>query len=379
MEALAAALIRTLSTVVGTAKAGRTVPDPRSVRRIVVCQMSGVGDLLFMTPALRALHALYPAAGIDVITYNPSHAAFLFRLPYVRQHCRFRLFDIRLGRFWTSSFRKALEEPIRFLRDPVCDLFVGFHWSWLPQWTLLELWMAWRSSARFSIGVNPPEAGRRSVYDRFLPESRLGDRHCRDFFMDVVGLVGDGGKDLSMEFPLLPEEIEAARQRLRSTLPLCPKVVCLHPGATHAYQRWPVEAYVELATRLQAAGCGIVLVGTGQERSLTARIASALRADAVLDAAGTTSLFELGALIHASDLFIGNDSGPLHIAVARRRPAVGIVHRGSDPRFYRYHPEEAVIILDAGPSGWGMKDKEVIREWGISVDDVWSKVRTLLS
>jgi hypothetical protein len=70
-------LIRLLSLLGHVVRGGKSPPNPLSVRRIVVCQMSGVGDLLFATPALRALHTLYPAAGIDVITYNPDHVAVL--------------------------------------------------------------------------------------------------------------------------------------------------------------------------------------------------------------------------------------------------------------------------------------------------------------
>ena len=382
--ATARVLARALAASSRTARARVTPPAPDGVRRIVVLQMSGVGDLLLITPALRALHRRYPGARIDLVTYRLANAPFVFRLPYAGRGCEFPLFDLRLRDVWRASFRRALRGPVAFARAEPTDLWVSFHHPWLPQWVLLELWLAARSGARFRVGVTPDWLPGPGVFDRALPESRLGDRHYRPFFLDVVGLLGAPGdqacgeppKDVAAEFPLEAHETAAARARVAGALPGRRPVVCLHPGASHVAQRWPADRFRDLALRLVADGCGIVLIGTDAERRVLTPLLAALPPGTWLDGVGGTSLIDAAALVDASDLFIGNDSGPLHIAVARGRPAIGLVGRGQ-PRYYGYEPGEAVILINPGDPGPD-RGKDHAIDWRLGVDEVHAAARRLL-
>ena len=370
-------LIRLLSLGAGALRGRRSPPAPASVRRIVVLQMSGVGDLLLITPALRALRKLYPEARIDLITYKLGNAAFLFRLPNMGRGCEFPLFDLEVNRAWTPSFWRGLARPIRFLRQEPCDLYVSFHHTWLPQWYLFELWVAARAGARFAVGINPNHVGGPGVFDRAVPESLLGDRHYRPFFLDVVRLLGEAGDDLAMECPLEPDEVRQAKDRLARSLPECRRILCLHVGATHAAQVWPIERYHKLARRCCEDGYGLVLIGALNERAQTDEVARGLPPNRVLNVAGATTLFEMAAFIAASDLFIGNDSGPMHVAIALRKPTIGLIGPGL-ARYHRYDPAEAVmlrnpVVLDI------RNEKNRIFPWVVTVDEVYDKARALLA
>ncbi len=369
-------LIRLLSLGAERLRRRRPPPPPASVRRIVILQMSGVGDLLLITPALRALRRLYPEARIDLITYQLGNAAFLLRVPKMGRGCEFPLFDLELKRVWTPSFWRDLAKPVRFLRQEPCDLYVSFHHTWLPQWYLFELWVAARSDARFAIGINPDYVGGPGVFDRAVPESLLGDRHYRPFFLDVVRLLGEAGDDLATECPLEPDEVRQAGDRLARALPGCRRILCLHVGATHAAQVWPIERYHKLARRCCEDGCGLVLIGAPSERAQTDAVARGLPPNRVLNVAGETTLFEMAAFIAASDLFIGNDSGPMHVAIALRKPTIGLIGPGL-ARYHRYAPEEAVmlrnpVVLDV------RHEKDRIFPWAITVDEVYAAARKLL-
>jgi len=369
-------LIRLLSFASQTARGLREPPPREEVSRIVVLHMSGIGDLLLITPALRALRRLYPRAHMDLITYRLSNAAFLFRSPGVWRGCEFPLFDLDIKWAWTRGFWKALERPVRFIRQEPCDLYVSFHHCWLPQWHLLELWLAARSGARYKVGINPDFVRSPGVFDRALPESRLGDRHYRPFFLEVVGLLGEAGKDLSLEFPLEPGEVLNAKEAIRTALPGKRRIICLHVGATHAAQLWPLDRFIELAKRFETDGDGLVLLGTEEERDLTGRLAASLPSGTVLNVAGKTTLFQMAAFIDASDLFIGNDSGPMHVAIARRRPTMGLIGPGR-PRYHRYEPDEAVMLLNPVP--FDIRDqKDAAFPWAITVDEVHAAAKGLL-
>lgn len=372
----ARALIRLLSFTSQAARGLREPPPPEEVSRIVVLQMSGIGDLILITPALRSLRRLYPRAHIDLITVSLANAAFLFRLPAVRQGCEFPLFDLELKRAWTRGFWRALARPVRFTRQEPCDLYVSFHHCWLPQWYLLELWLAARSRARYKVGINPDYVKSPGVFDRALPDSQLGNRHYRPFFLEVVGLLGEAGKDLSMEFPLEPGEVRNAQEAIRTALPVKRRIVCLHVGATYASKFWPLYRFIELAKRFATDGDGLVLIGTKEERCLTERLAASLPSGTVLDVAGKTTLFQMAAYIDASDLFIGNDSGPMHVAIARRKPTIGLIGPGR-PRYHRYEPDEAVMLLNPVPFDIGDR-KDAAFPWAITVDEVYAAARDLL-
>lgn len=369
-------IIRLLSMLSRVVRGRKPSPAPESVRRIVAFQMSGVGDLLLITPALRALHRVYPRATIDIVTYSVRNAAFLFRFPYVGEGCEFPLFDLELRRMWSASFWRALMKPIRFMRKTPADIYISFHHTWLPQWYLLELWLAVCSRARFRVGINPDYVSGSGVFDRSVPESFLDGRHYRPFFLDVVGLLGDCGKDFATECPLDPQEIETARDRIRRALPTRRRVVCLHVGATHSAQLWPVERFKELAKRLVADGCGIVLVGTKDEDSLAVQVVEGLPHGSYLNTTGTTDLFQMAALIDVAHLFIGNDSGPMHVAIARRRPTIGLIGPGK-PRYHLYEPHEAVILKNA-VSRDIVDRKESCYPWAITVEEVYGKAQELL-
>jgi heptosyltransferase-3 len=109
------------------------------------------------------------------------------------------------------------------------------------------------------------------------------------------------------------------------------EVVVVHVSAGNPFRRWPEPAFISLVSELAAATPArrIVLSSGPSDRQAAARIGRAARqalgpaADRVLDI-GEFDLAELRALVERSRLFIGGDTGPLHIAATTSTPIVGI-------------------------------------------------------
>ncbi|MDQ1650312.1 MAG: hypothetical protein QOG60_2369, partial [Frankiaceae bacterium] len=101
-------------------------------------------------------------------------------------------------------------------------------------------------------------------------------------------------------------------------------LVAVHPGATDPRRRWPIERHMAVAASLPAAR--FVLLGGPDEAPLTAaaREAAAGLGLEVADLAGTTGLGGLLGLLARADLFLGNDSGPRHLAEAVGTPTVAV-------------------------------------------------------
>ena len=109
------------------------------------------------------------------------------------------------------------------------------------------------------------------------------------------------------------------------------ELIVAHVSAGNPFRRWPEPAFTELLTRLaQESPLRRIVVSSGpSDREASARIISAARqrlgeaGTRILDF-GEFDLAELRALIGRSRLFVGGDTGPLHIAATTRTPIVGI-------------------------------------------------------
>jgi ADP-heptose:LPS heptosyltransferase len=122
--------------------------------------------------------------------------------------------------------------------------------------------------------------------------------------------------------------------------------VLLHPGvsAFGAFKAWRIEGYAALARALRAERGSRVLVAWGgdKERAAALRVVELSRGSAEL-APRTGSILDLAALLRRSELFVGADSGPLHLAAALGTPVVGL-YGPKDPRTYGPYWANASVV-----------------------------------
>ena len=118
--------------------------------------------------------------------------------------------------------------------------------------------------------------------------------------------------------------------------------ITLHPGAAWRPRAWRAERYAALADRLTASyGIPFAVVGLPSERDVEERMRDALKNARVAWLFGVLSLPEIAALLRASRLFIGNDSGLAHLAAACGTPVVSLFGP-QDPR--RFAPRSAQAL-----------------------------------
>jgi len=113
-------------------------------------------------------------------------------------------------------------------------------------------------------------------------------------------------------------------------------IVCMAPGSRWPMKRWAAENYAELARRIAfELDYHVVLLGDAGDAAETARIARGI-SDRVTDLAGRTGILETAAVIERSVLFIGNDSGLMHLAEAVGVPVIALF--GPTVEAFGYYP-----------------------------------------
>ena len=163
-------------------------------------------------------------------------------------------------------------------------------------------------------------------------------------------------------------------------------LIGIHPGGNWEYKLWSAEKYAQLATALAIEKNASILLFAGpNERKLQAQVADKMETPPILVESG--KLREVAALIAACDLYIGNDTGPMHIAAAVRTPVVALFGSTNHIRSGPYGDKHTVVQsgLDLGcnpchpgrnPGGCGAGSCAVID--GITVEQVLDAVNRLV-
>lgn len=155
------------------------------------------------------------------------------------------------------------------------------------------------------------------LVERFDPSRPAHSVHNQARLLEAVGI--DGAEP--PPYPPLPAAAFAVTPRLEPLMGVRPKAV-LHLGAGNLFRDWGEEHFAELAQRLTAEGVAVVLVGgSAVERRRGERLR---RLENVHDLTGPLSLRELLALVASASVYVGADSGPLHVASLTATPLVAL-------------------------------------------------------
>ena len=290
---------------------------------ILLLRLRLIGDVVFTTPIPRALKRAYPGARISYVVEEGA-------APVVATNTSIDdLIVVRRGRgLWRVADDLALAARLRRARfDLVIDLHGG------PRSSLL----AFATGARQRVGY--AIQGRSWMYTTTVERPReLRARHSVvnqwDLLEAIPGWAGgaaDPRRD-PVQMPLDPAADAQMEGRLRKA-GVTPdhELVVVHVSAGNPFRRWPEPAFTQLLVNLARKGPDRrIIVSSGpSDRQATDRITAAAsnalgsEADRIVKF-GEFDLAEFRALIGRSRLFVGGDTGPLHIAATTRTPVVGL-------------------------------------------------------
>jgi ADP-heptose:LPS heptosyltransferase len=302
--------------------------------KILLIRLRLLGDVVFTTPAVRAIRQAFPDAQMTYLVEDYASPVVLDS-PHLD-----RVWVVPLSRGWRRVYDDVVLAQ-RIYRERF-DIVVDFHGG--PRST----WLTWASRAPLRLGYEI--AGRSWMYTTVVDRPReLRPRHSVENQWDLLPHLAratvappraaaalDRAPSPATDRVEMAESPEAAA-RVAARLAAAGvasghPLIVIHVSAGNPFRRWPVEDFVELAVRLGAAAPvrRIILTSGPSERDAARQIGEQARARLNDVARGTIlaieefTLAELRSLLARASLFIGGDSGPLHVASTTDVPIVGI-------------------------------------------------------
>ncbi len=289
--------------------------------RILLIRLRLIGDVVFTTPAIRALRRQFPQAHLTYLVEEQA-APVVARNPYLDEVIVIPL---------TFGARRVVEDLRigRELRRRAFDVVIDFHGG--PRGS----WLTWLSGAPRRVGYTV--VGRSWMYTDAIDRPRaLRARHSVENQWDLLAPFGIAPPDRVVD-PVNMAEAPAARQRVDAALtsanvPADAPLVVLHVSAGNPFRRWPLDHFAKTAASLIVSDPRryVVLTSGPSEADAADRVGQLARETLPGDLrshvarCGEFGLGDLKSLVARAVLYIGGDSGPLHVAATTNTPVVGI-------------------------------------------------------
>lgn len=338
--------------------------------KILVRATNWVGDAVLSIPALAAIRARWPGAEISILA-RPWVADIYRGQPYVDRLIPFE----NKGRHRGLAGIERLAGELRRER---------FDSAVLLQNAFEAAWIAWRSGIPERIGYARDARG--WLLTRAVPVPGPGEAPAHEAYYYLELLRRAGWLDKLPDAGNIRLRVEAAAlERAEDALVAAGSRrgalrIAFATGAAYGTAKcWPAERYAQLAGRLIAEfGADVILFGAASEAAVAARVASAERR--AIDLAGKSAIGDLPALLARCNIFIGNDSGAMHVAAAVGLPVI-VVFGPTDPGGTApLTPQLAIVQQRVACSPCFLRRCPIDHRCmtGVSVDAVFAVARPLL-
>jgi ADP-heptose:LPS heptosyltransferase len=334
----------------GQTQYSKTLLDWSVVRRVLLIRLRSIGDTVLMIPCLTALKNLNPAIEVTVVSESLS-------APILEDH---PLVDHLIVAGPSVRERAAL---IARLRREKFDVAFNMHGGTTA--TLMTAmsggrhtvgYHGFRQSWMLSVRVPSPDVvlGRTAVHS---VEQQLA-------LLNWTGVPFPERPQLSME----SSPADLARMRSRLAALGVSTFAVIAPAAAFEAKRWPAKRFAAVADYLSRtfALSSVVVAGPGQDQ-IAQEVCDA--AQSKPNAVTGLSLKELIALMGLSRLYVGNDSGPMHIAAATGRPLV-VVFGPSNSTVWRPWTEAPYRVVEGGNDSKAAIERVAVEDALAAVDEV---------
>lgn len=320
-------------------------------RRILFLAEGQLGDLLVLTPALRATKESFPSATIAVLAVErrildsskpdfndltpndeQRRACVLSTNPHVDELYVLSRPSLRMLR-GLARLRAELQ-IMNFLRRKQFDVVVSaFAEDRFTLWSFV-------SGARVRV------ADRQQALHRLLTHTimtRRTDRGILEYYCDLVRALGATVRTKHTEYRVPVECSAWADETLKSVQP-ARKIVVVLPGASADYKAWPPERFATLIDQISRLDATVLLVYTKFDMAIVNALRQKLKTT-VLEIDTAHDIGNLAALLQRCVLCISNDSGPRHVAIALDVPSLSLIRQHHGREWNVYEPSDTRVTL----------------------------------
>lgn len=349
--------------------------EHQDFKKILVVKIAGMGDTVLMLPSLKALRKAYPESEISALL-TPLSKGVLVNQPI--------LDDVIIYDIWEEHKGiTGLARMILTLRRRQFDLVIDF-----DQPFYISSVFSYSTRADTRIGYSNLTA-RARLLTRKVP---LDDKkHACDSFADLVRPLGINISTENLEEVWISElDSRYVEDWLKKEEILENEfMVGIHPGCggNVISRRWPKDRFAQIADRLsEIYGTRVIITGSTSEIELANEVACLMRTEPVI-AAGQMSIGQLAGLIDRLDLYISNDTGPMHISAAMGTPTIGLFGPETPVRYGPYGNQHLSVYkpplcspcinVHRGERS-DCKQPSTLCMEAITVEDVWEAVEKIL-
>ena len=276
------------------------------MHNVLIIKLRYIGDVLLATPTLRAIKSARPDVRVTMMV-NCGSEDVLFGNPDLDE-------VLVLDKGSLAAQWRLIAGLRRRRFDTVIDLTDGDRSAFL----------SWISGAPVRIGFNDEHRWRGRCYTEVVrPAADIRHRIDRD--LDALKPMSIQAGSKNPQLWLTPEEENSGDQLLdQLSVQRSQPMVILQPGARYWFKAWPPERFAELADHLTSQySCQVLIGGSQQDIDLAQQIRQMAKSRPII-MAGRTTIRQFAAIAKKSALFVGSDSGAMHIAAAVGTPMVAL-------------------------------------------------------
>jgi heptosyltransferase-1 len=291
--------------------------DKLEIKKILVYPGGGgIGDFLNVVPAIKCLHANFPDSTISLLAQSGNRLI----LPL----CSVRAVITDIIDYDTKTLHNSFLKKLRLLitlRKRNYDLV---YFPSRGEGMREEVLMSLIIGAPHRLGFRKGKVGLSNTVkvelkdDIPIMEQNLAILKAANLDVDKQEVGFDiPEKDMTYTKELL------TKHGSNNSFPL----ITIHPGASwyERYRCWPLDKYISLIDiLLKKFSAAVIIIGSKNEAEIGNRINQGIQDSHLLNLIGKTTISQMAAFIKVSDIFIGNDSGPLHVALSLGVPTVAI-------------------------------------------------------
>jgi ADP-heptose:LPS heptosyltransferase len=294
----------------------------KSVERIFFSfPYHSVGDLTLSLTLLDRIHDRWPQARIDVAV-GASMGPLVEAIPYVSRTFRLKRSTIRHPRFAAYA---EIGNATRLFQSEIAS--TAYDLAIAPRWDSFDSffsgYLAYLTGAPVRCGYSGRSDGGAPQVDRFYTVAAIGGagEHESLRYTRLLGRCGlepiDAVDENTPRRPIRALQQIAERRKVAGTAMLSPvptPYAVLSPGSTKRRHIWPIERFASIGRQLnEEFGMRTIIIGSQNDAALCAELGAKIGL-ASHSMAGKTDALQMLDLIAGAALFLGNESGPAHIA-----------------------------------------------------------------